>query len=264
MLTPPWWRQRPRLKLSVRPEREWGEGSGLFGVDGLCAYEWRVAVGDALLTLSELEALAELKLPLVKARGRWIALRTEDVEMALRFFRARRAAGRASAAELLRDGLAVKGGQEDELPEVEIEAAGWLGELLVANGDRRLADVPTPSAFVGELRPYQRRGLAWLSFMSSLGLGACLADDMGLGKTPQTLALLLAEREASATGKPPALRSQAQAARADAAHLSRLGRRELAARGGSDSHQASTYMSTTGASGSRGSRSCTRPRAATW
>jgi SNF2 family DNA or RNA helicase len=45
----------------------------------------------------------------------------------------------------------------------------------------------------------QRRGLGWLSFLSSLGLGGCLADDMGLGKTPQTLALLLAEREQHAT-----------------------------------------------------------------
>jgi SNF2 family DNA or RNA helicase len=53
----------------------------------------------------------------------------------------------------------------------------------------------TPASFEGELRPYQQRGLAWLSFLSSLGLGACLADDLGLGKTPQTLALLLAERE---------------------------------------------------------------------
>jgi SNF2 family DNA or RNA helicase len=200
VLTPPWWRQRPRLKLSVQPEQEWAEGSGLFGVDGLCAYEWRVAVGDALLTVSELEALADLKLPLVKARGRWVALRSEDVEMALRFFRGRRTAGRADAAELLREGLAAGKRHQDELPEIEIEAAGWLGELLVADRDRRLADVPTPSTFVGELRPYQRRGLAWLSFMSSLGLGACLADDMGLGKTPQTLALLLAERAALAGG----------------------------------------------------------------
>jgi SNF2 family DNA or RNA helicase len=43
--------------------------------------------------------------------------------------------------------------------------------------------------------------LAWLSFLSSLGLGACLADDMGLGKTPQTLALLLAEREGRTSRK---------------------------------------------------------------
>ncbi|MGH2916422.1 MAG: SNF2-related protein [Solirubrobacteraceae bacterium] len=198
VIAPPWWRQRLKLKLTAQPEQEWGESSGLFGVEGLCAYEWRVAIGDTLLTLPELEALAELKLPLVKARGRWIALRSEDVELALRFFKGRRAKGRAGAAELLREGLGVRGGQiAGELPEIEIEAGGWLGELLRATGDRRLAPVPTPATFIGELRPYQQRGLAWLSFMSSLGLGACLADDMGLGKTPQTLALLLAEREST-------------------------------------------------------------------
>ena len=47
----------------------------------------------------------------------------------------------------------------------------------------------TPDGFQGELRPYQQRGLAWLSFLGGLGLGAVLADDMGLGKTVQLLAL---------------------------------------------------------------------------
>jgi non-specific serine/threonine protein kinase len=203
VLAPPWWRQRVRVKLSANPEQEW-EATGLFGIDGLCAYEWQVAIGDTTLSLSELEALAELKLPLVKSRGRWIALRAEDVEMALRFFKGRRVRGRASAGELLREGLGVGGAGSGSggaaALEVEIDAKGWLGELLRANGDRRLEGVQTPGSFEGELRPYQQRGLAWLAFLSSLGLGACLADDMGLGKTPQTLALLLAERERPAKG----------------------------------------------------------------
>jgi SNF2 family DNA or RNA helicase len=54
-----------------------------------------------------------------------------------------------------------------------------------------------PPGFEGTLRPYQERGLAWLSFLDGLGIGACLADDMGLGKTTQLLALLLAERKGS-------------------------------------------------------------------
>ncbi|MEZ6016167.1 MAG: DEAD/DEAH box helicase [Planctomycetota bacterium] len=41
------------------------------------------------------------------------------------------------------------------------------------------------------LRPYQRRGVAWLTLLARLGLGACLADDMGLGKTIQVIAALL-------------------------------------------------------------------------
>lgn len=204
VLTPPWWRQKLKVKLTANPVQEWGESTGMFGSDGLCAYEWKVAVGDTLLTLEELVALAELSLPLVKARGRWIALRADDAETALRFFKGRRIKGRASAAELLHEGLGVGSGHRaEDRPEVEIEAGGWLGELLNATGERRLQPVPTPATFVGELRPYQQRGLAWLSFMSRLGLGACLADDMGLGKTPQTLALLLAERETAAAGNRP-------------------------------------------------------------
>ena len=46
---------------------------------------------------------------------------------------------------------------------------------------------------MGRLRPYQERGVGWLSFLGRLGLGACLADDMGLGKTAQLIAAVLAD-----------------------------------------------------------------------
>ena len=197
VLAPPWWNKWLRLNLKVEPFDEIEEGSGLFGLDGLCAYQWRIAVGDATLTLSELRQLAALKLPLVMARGRWIVLRPEDVEAALAFFEKRAEQGQAPAGELIRESLELGAGAEakTDAPPVEIEAGGWLKELLGTGGERKLREVPTPATLDGELRPYQQRGLAWLSFLSSLGLGACLADDMGLGKTVQLLALLLAERE---------------------------------------------------------------------
>src|SRR5207244_3868109 len=196
VVVPPWWRQRLRVRLHVDPAGEWEESTGLFGLDGLCAFEWQVAIGDVTLTADELLALASLKVPLVKARGRWITLRADDMEAALRFLARRRQRGRAPAGELLREGLGLDGAKRraDE-PVVELNASGWLGDLLGADGDRKLVRIPTPGAFAGELRPYQERGLAWLAFLSSVGLGACLADDMGLGKTIQLLALLLAERE---------------------------------------------------------------------
>ncbi len=43
------------------------------------------------------------------------------------------------------------------------------------------------------LRPYQRKGVAWLQSVADHRCGALLADDMGLGKTLQTIALF-AER----------------------------------------------------------------------
>jgi len=65
------------------------------------------------------------------------------------------------------------------------------------------------SAFLGELRDYQREGLGWLKFLQRFGFGGCLADDMGLGKTIQVLALLEARREVrrndAENSPPPAL-----------------------------------------------------------
>ncbi|MFE1644031.1 SNF2-related protein [Microbacterium sp. P01] len=62
---------------------------------------------------------------------------------------------------------------------------------------------PLPDGFVGELRPYQREGFAWLAFLHDHGLGGILADDMGLGKTAQTLALIAhARARAGAQGAP--------------------------------------------------------------
>jgi superfamily II DNA or RNA helicase len=57
-----------------------------------------------------------------------------------------------------------------------------------------VAPLEEPEGFRGELRHYQKEGLGWLTFLSEVGLGGCLADDMGLGKTIQVLALLLARR----------------------------------------------------------------------
>ncbi len=61
-------------------------------------------------------------------------------------------------------------------------------EIIFAKGKPEIA---LPGNFQGELRPYQRYGAAWLRFLESRNLGACLADDMGLGKTVQVIALAL-------------------------------------------------------------------------
>lgn len=45
-------------------------------------------------------------------------------------------------------------------------------------------------SFMGDLRGYQKEGIAWMSFLYECGLHGILADDMGLGKTVQVLAFL--------------------------------------------------------------------------
>jgi SNF2 family DNA or RNA helicase len=60
---------------------------------------------------------------------------------------------------------------------------------------KEMEDYPLPSAFVGELRPYQKAGYNWMKFLNKYNFGGCLADDMGLGKTVQTLAMLVDQKE---------------------------------------------------------------------
>ena len=47
-----------------------------------------------------------------------------------------------------------------------------------------------PAVFNGQLREYQKTGVAWLNGMSNRGCNLILADEMGLGKTVQVLAFL--------------------------------------------------------------------------
>ena len=196
VLVPPWWRsQRPRLGLRVRARPTSAGASASesqLGLHTLVDYHYEVALGEATLSEAELRRLAELKVPLVRVRGQWVELRTEEIDAALRSLEGGPGGTRATVAELLQQGLGL-GPSAAELPVVGITADGWLGELLAT--DRYREQLAAPAGFDGTLRPYQERGLSWLVFMDRVGLGACLADDMGLGKTIQLLALLLNERQ---------------------------------------------------------------------
>jgi SNF2 family DNA or RNA helicase len=186
----PQWAGRARLgmKLTTRTKTESSGAtvSSGFGLGDLVDFRWDLAVEGEDITEEELAELARLKAPLVRLRGRWVELDDAQLKAALEFL-SRGRTGEMTAAQAVR--AAIHAG-DDTLPLLEIDADGALGDLLSGEADRRLEPIPTPEGFEGTLRPYQERGLAWLSFLDSLGLGAVLADDMGLGKTAQTLALL--------------------------------------------------------------------------
>ncbi|MCZ7476805.1 DEAD/DEAH box helicase [Micromonospora sp. WMMC273] len=192
VLLPSWWRRSSsRLGARLRARSRTAPGAvatntGKLGLDALVDYRWELALGDEPLTAEELASLADLKSPLVRLRGRWVELDPQRLEAGLKLLRS---SGELTVADLLRMGLS---GDDSagELPVLDVVADGALGELLAGEAERRLTPADPPPGFTGTLRPYQRRGLAWLAFLQSLGLGGILADDMGLGKTVQLLALL--------------------------------------------------------------------------
>ncbi|MDQ2673480.1 MAG: DEAD/DEAH box helicase, partial [Chloroflexota bacterium] len=193
------------LKLTTRSRSTKGGSRAVadsgFGLDELVDFRIDLVIGDGTVSAEELAELARVKVPLVRVRGQWVELDDRQLRAALKALDRRRT-GEVTAAEVLQQ--VVDGGDED-LPLVEVDADGTLGDLLSGNAADRLTPVRTPADFRGTLRPYQERGLSWLHFLTRLGLGGILADDMGLGKTAQTLSLLLAERADGARPAPTLL-----------------------------------------------------------
>ncbi len=75
----------------------------------------------------------------------------------------------------------------------ELEAPpppGFEELRALAEDFSELPKSPIPEPLRARLRGYQKRGVDWLHFLKSAGLGALLADDMGLGKTIQALSVL--------------------------------------------------------------------------
>jgi hypothetical protein len=153
--------------------------------------QWRLVVADdegpAAVSDAELERAARAGATLLHSGRRWVRIDPAALRRARRRLEDHvRDFAEVDAVTLLR--LAGEGELDAPTPS---PAPTWTDELLSGLPDERLQEEHEPATFHGELRPYQRRGLAWLRFLDRLGLGGCLADDMGLGKTATTLAHLL-------------------------------------------------------------------------
>ena len=174
------------MRAAATPQAA-GAGSGRFGAGALV--QWNATVDDAPIDDAQLERAAAAGSSLIHVNGRWVRLDTKQVRSTLeRLQRHREEHSEIDVAGLMR--LAAEAAVADGTSDVVVRGEGWIGELLAGLPDERLVEVHEPDEFVGELRHYQRRGLSWMSFLSRLGLGGCLADDMGLGKTATTLAHL--------------------------------------------------------------------------
>ena len=199
VLLPSWWTRTGRVGLRAKASSKHASANGsvtesTFGLDEIVDFTWEAALGDRRLTKAELISLqkaATAKRSLVRIRGEWVLIDASEIDAIVRHVGER---GQATAADLLRTGLGI-----DTLDApvgvtvIGVSATGWLGDLLDEALHSTVTPIATPPSFVGTLRPYQERGVAWLTFLGGLGLGACLADDMGLGKTAQLIATLLAD-----------------------------------------------------------------------
>lgn len=189
---------RLSVRLRLRGNRDMDplktEGPGLLNFNSLVSYDWQLALGDQALTPEEFEMLAQLKEPLVQLRGRWVDVRPDQIERALAFIQKHQNGREMQLVDALSTALAPT--NLDGVQIAEVDASGWIDGLLadIRKGARAEQVSAQPEGFMGTLRGYQQRGVAWLATLQRYNLGALLADDMGLGKTAQLIALLLVER----------------------------------------------------------------------
>lgn len=172
---PEWWQERAGRKITRRGRVSGEEGEVL-------SLTWEPMLNGLPLTEEEANAILNDGVNLFMQGGKWTFVRPEDIVAARAHLE--RLPSRMTARDALR--LAVSDSYVDGFtgaPELESAYAALIRgiprDILQASPRMR-----------GTLRGYQLRGYSWLSMLSYLGLGACLADDMGLGKTVQTLALI--------------------------------------------------------------------------
>ena len=197
-------RKKFKLVGEATPSERGGVSSNL-GV-AMVDVDWNIVLGDNPLNEEDLKILAEAKTGLIQLKGEWVNIDAHQAQTAIEVLSQRKQqANLLSPAELLRfsseKDYADNGDENNaEMLLTETTAAEqWIVRLLEGLPDESLEEATEPQYFSGDLRPYQRRGLAWLQFLSKLGLGGCLADDMGLGKTPTALAHILSRNASKPT-----------------------------------------------------------------
>jgi hypothetical protein len=177
-----------------------------FGVEALVA--WSAVVDDTPISDADLARAEAAGARLLHTGNRWVRIDPAGLRRARTVLSEhRRDHASLDAVSLLRlasgsegrAGATTRGataGPVDDRFDASVDEVldgtdGWVDDLLAGLPDDRLEEVHEAGTFKGELRHYQRRGLAWMQFLARLGLGGCLADDMGLGKTATTLAHLV-------------------------------------------------------------------------
>jgi len=211
---PDWWKKRPKPRVVVTM----GEKKrNRLGMDTMLDFRVDVALGEEHLTEAEWRQLMEAEEGLVNLKGRWVEIDREKLSEALAHWKhVEKQAGEDGISFI--EGMRLLAGAPSDLGSdgalrdrdrdwAFVNAGTWLSKVLEGLRDPESLDGKTigSKSFHGTLRPYQAVGHTWLRFLSSLGLGACLADDMGLGKTIQVLSLLASLKEGGKNGDKPSL-----------------------------------------------------------
>lgn len=186
-------RIKARLRIKDPMPNDIGADKSMFGLNNLAAFQWEAAMGNDAISPEEFKQIVEMNQPLVQWRGEWILIDTTQLKDIQEMLFENEASGTLTQIDAMNRALSGVADPNHPDANVEIIVEGKLVDVLskLSQEDINEITLKAPPTFVGTLRPYQERGVAWLSYQERIGLGCCLADDMGLGKTIQLICHIL-------------------------------------------------------------------------
>ena len=199
IMLPSWWtptgRRRARVRIKASGQSSSGSSQsaspGLFDLSSIVNYDYELSVDGEPVSEEEWLELVNAKSPLVKFRGEWMEIDKLQLNKMLEMWRQQGDVENAISLDQFLKDVA-----EADESNIEYSFDESLGDIVRGLQQQEVIQpLEDPAGLNGQLRAYQKKGLAWLARQQELGLNSCLADDMGLGKTIQLIALLLEERK---------------------------------------------------------------------
>ena len=182
---------KPRVTLRLSKKTQ---EPGFLSISDLIDFDWRVAVGDEMLTAGEFGRLVTKAGSLIRFKERYIYI---DANEMARLHKALTTPPKPKPGELLQAALSA------EYQSAPVQLTDELRQLIAEL--TRPEAIALPQGLKATLRPYQERGFSWMYRNMKIGFGSIIADDMGLGKTLQVITLLLKMMEEGAFAKKKAL-----------------------------------------------------------
>lgn len=175
------------LNLDIAPAASLS--TSLFGLQALINYNWRIAIGDVALDVTDFRQLVRENQSFIRYRNKWIHLPLREmrkaydtIDQTLAYLDQKPSMAGALKLQAVQ--------QHKRKKKIHLHVAEPVSNYLQQLLKKPTRAIPLPERFHGTLRPYQLKGYTWLVHLRRQAVGGCLADDMGLGKTVQAIAYL--------------------------------------------------------------------------
>lgn len=186
----------PKVSMEIFADDESGDIGQASGIslDNLLNFNWKVAVGDKVISADEFEKAVKGLSGIVKIQDQFVLVDGKEMQALLDKIQN---PPKVSSQEILQSALAEE--YNGATVQLDANAQKILNQLLKTD------KISQPENLLATLRPYQERGYEWLYKNSKIGFGSLIADDMGLGKTLQVITTLLKFKQEGILKKKKAL-----------------------------------------------------------